>query len=483
MLPAVERKTLYINCTQVWKFRMERIEDVKQPNLKKQKREFGPGDRISCLPDDVLVFILSRFPIKVAVRTSLLSRRWRWLWTSVPRLEFDSSNTLRAIKNRAFGSLSIGEFIDSEKVRLVSLVNHLVESYPLPVIDVFKVCFDLNRSHKHDIDKWVKFLFEKKAKSIELDFSRAVDLHLPYHLYTLSPSKLGLPSSHPLTSLVLKSVKVSGKVLHNFISNSPFLERLCVVGSRSLVHLRVAGPSLHLKYLEISDCSRLRSLKLVAPNLLTLKYSGPYINIPFENVPNLTELSIRNDDNNDDDDLIFTELQQILTFVPQLQMLTLYIDDEMDMVTSIRLPLMNQLRHMKLSVCADNMDSLLFLSSWIKACPSLHRFTLDVTTLTLRPLEWGSSILYRRIKKRRKSAHPSLKVVEITGFVGETVDTELCILLIENAIELEKIVITLSVLWNTGRSSSTYYDRRPTARKRAENLRLKYNLGNKLVIT
>ncbi|KAK8546703.1 hypothetical protein V6N12_027477 [Hibiscus sabdariffa] len=387
---------------------MERIEEeeVKQPNLKKQKREFGPGDRISRLPDDVLVFILSRFPIKVAARTSLLSRRWRWLWTCIPRLEFDSSKTLRAIKNRAFGSLSISEFIDSEKVRLVSLVNHLVESYPLPAID--------------------------KAKSIELDFSRAVDLHLPDHLYTLSPSKLGLPSSHPLTSLVLKSVKVSGKVLHNFISNSPFLERLCVEGSRSLVHLRVAGPSLHLKYLEISDCSRLRSLKLVAPNLLTLKYSGPYINIPFENVPNLTELSIRNDD---DEDLIFTELQQILTFVPQLQKLTLYIDDEVDMVTSIRFPLMNQLRQMKLSVCADNVDSLLFLSSWIKACPSLHRFTLDVTTLTLRP------------------------VVEITGFVGETVDTELCMLLIENAIELEKIVITPSVLWNTGRSSSTYHDR------------------------
>ncbi|KAK8621467.1 hypothetical protein V6N13_067898 [Hibiscus sabdariffa] len=360
---------------------MERIEEeeVKQPNLKKQKREFGPGDRISRLPDDVLVFILSRFPIKVAARTSLLSRRWRWLWTCIPRLEFDSSKTLRAIKNRAFGSLSISEFIDSEKVRL-------------------------------------------KAKSIELDFSRAVDLHLPDHLYTLSPSKLGLPSSHPLTSLVLKSVKVSGKVLHNFISNSPFLERLCVEGSRSLVHLRVAGPSLHLKYLEISDCSRLRSLKLVAPNLLTLKYSGPYINIPFENVPNLTELSIRNDD---DEDLIFTELQQILTFVPQLQKLTLYIDDEVDMVTSIRFPLMNQLRQMKLSVCADNVDSLLFLSSWIKACPSLHR----------------------------------LKVVEITGFVGETVDTELCMLLIENAIELEKIVITPSVLWNTGRSSSTYHDR------------------------
>ncbi|KAK8704336.1 hypothetical protein V6N13_047963 [Hibiscus sabdariffa] len=437
------------------------------------KREIDAGDRISRLPDDIVVFILSRLPTKVAARTSLLSRRWRWVWTSLPRLEFDSSNVLRAIKNRSFGSLSISEFIDSEKVRFVSLVNRVVESYPLPAIDEFNVSFDLNRSHKHDIDKWVKFLFEKKAKRIGLDFSRAIDLHLPDYLYTLSPLSLGLPSCIPLTSLVLKSIKVGEKVLHNFISNSPFLERLCVEGSPSLVHLRVAGPSLHLKYLEISGCPRLKRLKLVATNLLTLRYSGPHIKIPFKNVPNLTELSIRNDL---DEDLTFKlKLQKILTFVPLLQKLALNINDEVDAVRSIAYPLMNQLRQMELRICADNVDSLLFLSSWIKACPSLHRFTLD--------FEWGCSILSRKIKKSRTSVHHSLKLVEITGFVGESVDTELCMFLIENAIELDKIVITPSVLWNVGRpSSSTGYDRRPTARERAEHLRLKYNLGDKLVI-
>ncbi|KAL4273420.1 hypothetical protein GQ457_13G021330 [Hibiscus cannabinus] len=296
------------------------------------KREIDAGDRISRLPDDIVVFILSRLPTKVAARTSLLSRRWRWVWTSLPRLDFDSSNVLRAIKNRSFGSLSISEFIDSEKVRFVSLVNRVVESYPLPAIDEFNVSFDLNRSHKHDIDKWVKFLFEKKAKRIGLDFSRAIDLHLPDYLYTLSPLSLGLPSCIPLTSLVLKSIKVGEKVLHNLISNSPFLEHLC----------------------------------------------------------------------------------KILTFVPQLQKLALNINDEVDTVRSIAYPLMNQLRHMELRICADNVDSLLFLSSWIKACPSLHRFTLDVSTL----FEWRCSILSRKIKKSRTSVHHSLKLVEITGFVG-----------------------------------------------------------------
>ncbi|KAK8692823.1 hypothetical protein V6N13_070430 [Hibiscus sabdariffa] len=236
--------------------------ELKQSTSKKQKVEFDAEDRISCLSDDVLVSILSCLPIKVAATTSLLSR--------------------------------------------------------------IRVCFDLNRSHKPDIDKWVKFVFEKKAKRVELDFARLKGLYpLKRSLYTLCPLSLGLPSSVPLTSLVLKWVDVSDQVLDNFLSNSPFLECLCVQRSRTLVHVRVAGPSLHLKRLEISGCPNLRSLQLHATNLLTLKYFGPQVEIPFENVPNLTTLSIGDHPYPPPP----RKLWRILTFFPQLQKLALYIED------------------------------------------------------------------------------------------------------------------------------------------------------------
>ncbi|GJN14898.1 hypothetical protein PR202_gb01772 [Eleusine coracana subsp. coracana] len=45
-------------------------------------------DRLSALPDDVLVLILLRLYTKDAVRTSVLSRRWRHVWTLLPVLRF-----------------------------------------------------------------------------------------------------------------------------------------------------------------------------------------------------------------------------------------------------------------------------------------------------------------------------------------------------------------------------------------------------------
>ncbi|KAJ0914852.1 putative F-box domain, leucine-rich repeat domain superfamily, F-box-like domain superfamily [Helianthus annuus] len=47
-------------------------------------------DRLSVLPDDRILKILSFVGLKDAIRTSVLSPRWRHLWTSIPRLSFSS---------------------------------------------------------------------------------------------------------------------------------------------------------------------------------------------------------------------------------------------------------------------------------------------------------------------------------------------------------------------------------------------------------
>ncbi|KAJ0634842.1 putative F-box domain, leucine-rich repeat domain superfamily, F-box-like domain superfamily [Helianthus annuus] len=55
------------------------------------------GDRLSNLPDDVIHKILSFIGIKQAIETSALSSRWRYVWTSMPYLNFSTKDfrTLR----------------------------------------------------------------------------------------------------------------------------------------------------------------------------------------------------------------------------------------------------------------------------------------------------------------------------------------------------------------------------------------------------
>ncbi|XP_009777743.1 F-box/FBD/LRR-repeat protein At5g53840-like [Nicotiana tabacum] len=47
-------------------------------------------DRIGGLPDGILIAILSFLDTKTAVRTSVLSKRWKLVWTSLPVLDFEN---------------------------------------------------------------------------------------------------------------------------------------------------------------------------------------------------------------------------------------------------------------------------------------------------------------------------------------------------------------------------------------------------------
>ncbi|KAI3713747.1 hypothetical protein L1987_72333 [Smallanthus sonchifolius] len=50
------------------------------------------GDRLSSLPDDLIHKVLSSFDIRNVIEISVLSHRWRFIWTSMPYLNFSSKN-------------------------------------------------------------------------------------------------------------------------------------------------------------------------------------------------------------------------------------------------------------------------------------------------------------------------------------------------------------------------------------------------------
>ncbi|CAA7058331.1 unnamed protein product [Microthlaspi erraticum] len=58
------------------------------PETEVAKAAAGGEDRISELSDDLLIHILLLVPTKDAVTTTFLSRRWRFVWRKLPRLDY-----------------------------------------------------------------------------------------------------------------------------------------------------------------------------------------------------------------------------------------------------------------------------------------------------------------------------------------------------------------------------------------------------------
>lgn len=228
--------------------------------------------------------------MKEAVRTTILSHRWRNLWThTTGTLDFDGSKFLWALK--LYIELGIMD-TEPEPYRhgYISWVNQILNSHKGATIDELKVHFALDLTFRLDIDGWINFALQKRAQKLELDLER---LEANWeNIYPFPSQYLGNPSINSLRSLKLNFVDVTGGVLEPFFSNCPILEIVCVRSSTHLVGVKVSAASPKLKYLQISHCRNVDFLDISLINLTSLTYSGPVVRLCFKNAPNLTDVPL-----------------------------------------------------------------------------------------------------------------------------------------------------------------------------------------------
>ncbi|XP_008236184.1 PREDICTED: putative FBD-associated F-box protein At5g56700 isoform X1 [Prunus mume] len=403
-------------------------------------------DRISAMPDEILVSILSLLPLKEATATSILSRRWQYVWMSTMVLNFDAnfdvgSNICRFVALKR-------KLRDLESARYVNWVNRVVERHRGPNIEEFSVCFQLNDRFTSSIDKWVQFAIEKGVTTLVLKFFSQLD-SASLNFYAFPHKLLGLekkclysyiPSLHPcgykvgfqsLKVLHFQWVDVTDEVLEYFLSNCAVLERVTVYGTKSLVNLRVVRPSAALKHLAIGACLGLQGIEICEANLVSFKYDGSVTNLLLTNVPLLVEVSISYISN----PRAFIELfsSQLSCCLSQLEILMLTIT-RVDYNPKHVFPMLANLKHLELIVRADYRLALHHLTSFLKASPFLQRLVLKLDFIvSLEDIE--------KIKKAAKCPHHYLKVVEIVGYRARASAVDHILFLIKSATALEKIVI------------------------------------------
>lgn len=238
-------------------------------------------DRFSDLTEDVIYDILSRLPLMDAVRTSILSSKWRHRWTNLKSLSIDSK--------------FFDDYIDSGEMSkilsastYVRIVGSILSSHNGPIREFYLHVPDFEDDlNPNVIDMWIRSVSLCGVQDLTLEYdTNNEDHHIPSSLFRcLELKHLALQFielEHPLSFRELSSLVsldlhisfVSGEMLRDVVLNCPMLERF----------------SLDYGEIDVEQDPFILS----APNLklLSVEYNSNF-HIIMQDTPNVSTISMR----------------------------------------------------------------------------------------------------------------------------------------------------------------------------------------------
>ncbi|OQU81633.1 hypothetical protein SORBI_3006G088820 [Sorghum bicolor] len=128
------------------------------------------SDRLSALPDELLLRVLSFLPAQQVVRTTVLSKRWRDLWRSVPDINLSLSD---------FGRNSREDWTAVWE-RMEDFVNNLLMLHRAPCLDAFRLVMIVNgHDPRRHIDRWVCRAIKDNPLMLEISTGSFSPYQLP----------------------------------------------------------------------------------------------------------------------------------------------------------------------------------------------------------------------------------------------------------------------------------------------------------------
>lgn len=129
----------------------------------KSKRQAVVKDRISALPDALVCHILSFLRTKYAVRTGILSTRWKDMWTCVPNIDFDNGEDSALERKDAM----------ARTFRFMTFVDHVLFFRGSTEIQKFqlRMCSSFEFPRLRDlsrVDGWIRTAIKRNLVELDL---------------------------------------------------------------------------------------------------------------------------------------------------------------------------------------------------------------------------------------------------------------------------------------------------------------------------
>ncbi|XP_057772039.1 putative F-box protein At1g49610 [Salvia miltiorrhiza] len=276
------------------------------------------GDRLSELPDSLILHILSFLPMRHVVQTTLLSKRWADLWRTVSSLTFDDG-TNDAAEQEQFLEFPL-------------FVNRAMSLWKGTEILKFHAAFDYTcwDYASSDLDVWLRVAMDKQVQVLSLNLTKSEENINRYHrdddsdiddgdfggddLYTVPPRLFSCSSIRELSLaacnvrfggnvrwdklefLKIEGVRLSDGLVGRVVSGSPRLEVLILRVVESHDDLNIQSESLRRLTVEKyyrGDPAKHTMLTIWAPNLESLEILGVvYRMVVLVNVASLIDVDL-----------------------------------------------------------------------------------------------------------------------------------------------------------------------------------------------
>ncbi|XP_058212680.1 F-box/LRR-repeat protein At4g14103-like isoform X2 [Rhododendron vialii] len=409
-----------------------------------QEQNVSEGnDIISSLPGNVLHHILSFLSTKDAIRTSILSTKWEYLWTSISDIDLTDNTFPRTGKKE---DRSLLDFVDR--------VFHCHDASDIKSLTV-KSSELVNSSR---VNSWISASMRHNIEELNLSLNWKARPVLPCHLFTcqsLVTLKLFMKWSLKVPSLThfsnLKTLELSyvtfsdDNSTQHLFSSCPVLQELALVkcGWKNLKTIMICIPTL--RRLTIENAAMWTPdffscvTKIYAANLIHLRcISSPVVDFRLYDLSLLVDASIGFHDNYSAVD-VTPQVLGLLSGVVNVKRLLITIDilECLSLVENLldRLPTFYNMIHLELNF---EFYGLLFgvLMVLLEKTPKLeflnfekvrHRDNMEDYTLGRVPSCFTSS----------------LKTVRIAYFTEDPDPEEMWFIrfLLKNATVLERLVL------------------------------------------
>ncbi|KAL0928055.1 hypothetical protein M5K25_002291 [Dendrobium thyrsiflorum] len=416
-------------------------------------------DRISYLPESVLQSILTLMPLKSAIRTDILSKKWRNLWkyslSTATALDFgeDFSNNLSAI-----------EFVET--------VNRYLSLHVCTKLERFHLFFSPFDLFVSDIERWIRFAIGKGVRYLDIDLSRGgrSAFELPSSLFdsdslidlslcccNFNNTRSNLSNFGGLQSLSLSHSNISEEMLQRILTECSLLESLSLRSCQQLGAIRIKVPNLSLKRFIIRDCRSVDLLEINTPKLQSFHYFGRLcIQTKFLNISSLQDASICSNIRYWRNMSLLSDIlyvlnrrnMSILSDLLHVQILTLCSGvlmhlNEFEGNLDIDLPLKYQnLRELQLLMSSMTNEDLTCFYKFFYLCsfPFVEKLCIQLPKHIDYPNEekYGGSM-----SSKCNTSFDRLKVIKITNFKGRSNEMSLVSSLLQKASDLETLVLVI----------------------------------------